>query len=169
MLCMHDDTGKIITVIVQSKQNTQSYIIDTAFHSPVHGLCMIGIIMLWSRRMKFFIGIFTVSLLKQNISSYSCLFQFRIIFYRGSCYIHIHTADGAIFMFNIVNRVDTFQNILQRIIYRIFPCFNCQAFVAHILQCHHFLPYFFLGKFFSADVFVFQMIRTVFAAIDTVV
>ena len=61
MLSMHQQGSELIFVELQAKQNAQADIIDAAFHSPVHGLRMISIVMLRSGWVQLFIALFTVS------------------------------------------------------------------------------------------------------------
>ena len=169
MLCMHQKPSKFITVHFQTKQNSQSYIIDAALHGTVHGFCMICIVVLWSRRMEFFIAFFMIRFLKQNVGSDSCILQFTVVLHRGGCNIHIDTTDSPIFMFDAVNGFDTFQNIFNRIIHRILTSFNSKTFMSHVLESCHFLYNFFLGQFPSGNMLIFHMVRAVHTTIDTIV
>ena len=169
MLCMHQDTGKFIAVHFQPEKHAQAYIINAACLSPVHGLCMVGIIMLWSGRVKLFIGFLVICLLEQDISADTGIMKLLIIFHRSSCNIDIYPADGAILMLDIVNGVDGFQHIFDRIVDRILPQLDGKALVSHILQGDYFLADFVLSQLLAADMLIFQMIRAVQAAIDAVV
>ena len=72
-------------------------------------------------------------------------------------------------MFDTVNRFDRFQNIFDRIVFRIFSCLDRQSFMSHILQSCHFFYNLFLGQFFPGDMCILFMIRTVYATVDTVI
>lgn len=64
MLCMHQKSGKLITIFVKAEENTDSYVIDTAFHCTVHCSCMIIVIMFWSCRVKLEVAFFMISFLE---------------------------------------------------------------------------------------------------------
>ncbi len=88
----------------------------------------------------------------------------------GSCgYIHVYTSYCTVLVFNAVNGLDTFENVLNRIIHRVFTCFKCKTFVSHILQGDNFFFNFFLSEFFSCNMLVFEVIRTVQTAVYTVI
>ena len=54
MLCMHQKSCKFIAKLIQAEQNAYSHIVNAAFHSAVHSLSVIVVIMLrtvgWSCR-----------------------------------------------------------------------------------------------------------------------
>ena len=72
-------------------------------------------------------------------------------------------------MFDAVNGLNALQNILQRIVYRIFPRFQRQALVTHILQCDDFPAHFLLRQLFSCNMLVFRMVRAVLTAVNAIV
>lgn len=72
-------------------------------------------------------------------------------------------------MFDGIDRLNAFMNIINGIVDRIFSGFNGKTFVAHILKCNNLCGNLLLGQLFPGNVFVFQMIGTVGAAVDTVV
>ena len=74
VFCMHEESCKLIAVFVQPKEYANTHIINTAFHSPVHGFCVIVIIMFRSRWMKLQIAFFVIGFLEENISADACLF-----------------------------------------------------------------------------------------------
>ena len=120
MLCVHNNSGKIIAIIVQSEQYANSHIINTGLSCSIHSLCMISVIALWSCRVQILIRLLVVGFLEQNICADSGIFQFPVIFYCSRRNIHIDPADCPIFVFDAVNRPDTLQNIFNGIIYRVF-------------------------------------------------
>ena len=169
MLCVHNNTNQFISVFIQAKQNTAAYIINPSLHGTVHRLCMVRIITFWPCRMQFFVSFFIISLLKQNISSNPCIFEFLVIFNRSRCNIYIDTTNRSIFVLNAVYRTNTLQNVLKRIILRVFARFYRQTLMPHILQRNYFLLNFFLRQFFSCNMFIFYMIRTVHTTVNTVI
>ena len=119
--------------------------------------------------MKLFIAFFMISFLEQDICTDACFFQHPIFFHSSCRNVHIHTTDSTIFMLNGINSLDTFQNVFNGVVHRVFPCFQCQTLMPHILQSHNFFDNFFLCQFFPGNVFIFGMIRAVHTAIDTVI
>ena len=72
-------------------------------------------------------------------------------------------------MLDGVNGVDALENVLNRVVDRVFAGFNSQTLMSHILQGSHFADNIFLGQFFACDMFILVMIRTVHAAIDAII
>ena len=56
MLGMHEQGGKFVSVKLKPKQHAQSHVVDSAGHSPVHGLGMISVIVLRPGWMQPFIA-----------------------------------------------------------------------------------------------------------------
>ena len=119
--------------------------------------------------MKLQIAFFVVSFLKQNVGSDTGFFEQAVIIYGRCGNIDVNAADRAVFMLDAVNGVDRIQIIIHRIVNRIFSGFQRQTLVSHILQGNDFLADFLLCQFFSGDMFIFQVVRTVGAAVDAVV
>ena len=130
---MHEKSGKFISVLVQTKEHTQSNIVYSALHGTVHSLCMISIVMLRSVRMKLFISILIVCLLEQYICSYACLMEFSVILHCGGSYIHIYSPYGTVLVSDAVNGVYTLKNVLYWIHLRILTCLYGKSLVSHIL------------------------------------
>ena len=72
-------------------------------------------------------------------------------------------------MFDGVNGVDAFENVLYRIVFRVFAGFERQAFVSHILQGNDLLTDFSLCKFASVYGFVFGVIGAIDTSVDAIV
>ena len=119
--------------------------------------------------MKFFVVLFMISFLKQNISSNSCIVQTTVIFDCCCSYIYIYTPDSSIFMLNAVNGLYRFQDIFYRIMQRIFTSLDSKTFMSHILQCNDFLANLILSKLLAGNRLVFDVVRTVYATVYTVV
>ena len=169
MLCVHQDSHKVITVGFQSKKHSAANIVYSGFHSPVHGLCVICIITFRSCGVKSLIAFFIISFLEKNIGSDSRFFQLPVIFYCRCCNVYIHTADGSVFVFDAVNGFDTFQNVFNGIVFGILSCLQSKTLMSHVLKGDYLLADLLLSQFFTADVFVLCMIRTVNTAVDTII
>ena len=72
-------------------------------------------------------------------------------------------------MFYAVNGLDTFQNIFDGVVHRIFAGFQGQSLMAHILECSNLACYFFLCKFFPCDILITSVIWAVHTAVYAVV
>ena len=119
--------------------------------------------------MELQIAFLMVSLLEEDIGSDPGFLQFSVIFHRGGRYIDIYPSDSPVFMFNAVDGLNTFQHILDRIVYRILSCLQSQSLMSHILKSDNFLADLLLGQLLSGDMFVLSVIRTVHAAVYTVI
>ena len=110
-----------------------------------------------------------VSFLKKNISTYSRIPQFLIIFHRRCRNIDIHAADSSVLMLNGIYCLYTLQNILYGIHRRMLSGFKGKALMSHVLKGDHLLTDFLLGQFTACYRLVFRMIGTINTAIHTVV
>ena len=110
-----------------------------------------------------------VGLLKEYICTDPGIFKPFIVLYRGCSDIDIYTADGSIFMLDAVDRINTFKDILDGIVYRVLPGFNGKALVSHILKGDNLPADFLLSHFLSGDVLVLSVVRTVYAPIYAIV
>ena len=72
-------------------------------------------------------------------------------------------------MLDRIDRLDTFKYIFDRIVDRILPCFERKAFVSHILKRDYFTFDILLRQFFTRNVFIFEMIRAIYTAVNTIV
>ena len=72
-------------------------------------------------------------------------------------------------MLDAVDRVDTFQNILKRIVDRILACLDRQALMTHILQGNDLITDLILCQLDSRNMFILVMIWTISASIHTVI
>ena len=119
--------------------------------------------------MQLQVALFVVGLLEQDIGADAGVLQLAVILHRGGGDVHVDATDVAVFIVNGVDRVDALQNIFDGIVHRIFPGFNGQALVSHVLESHDFRTDFLLGELFPGDMLVHSVIGTVDAAVDTVV
>ena len=72
-------------------------------------------------------------------------------------------------MLDRIDRVDTFENVFDGVIDRVFTGFDSKALVSHILQSGHLAHDILLGKLFARNMLVFIVIRTVNAAVDAII
>ena len=70
--------------------------------------------------VKLFIAFLVVGFLEQNICSDARFFKLSVIFNSSCRNIYVNTADCTIFVFDTVDCLDTFQDVFDRVIYRVF-------------------------------------------------
>ena len=169
MLGVHEKSGKFIFIALKTEQNAETDIINAAFHSSVHSLRMVIIIMLRSRRVKLEITLFIVGLLEENISADTRFLELSVILNRCCGDIYIYTADISVLVMNRINRLNTFENIFNRIINRILARFNGKSLMTHILEGNNLVLNFLLSELLSCDMLVFVMIRAVNTAVYAIV
>ena len=169
MLCMHQKSCKLIFVQLQSEQHTKTHIVNATLHCPIHSLCVVVIVVLWTCWVEFFVAFLVICFLKQNVCSYSCIFQFFVIFNCCGGNIHIHSAYFSVFMVYGIYSFNALQNIFNRVIYRVLPRLNGKSFVTHILEGNHLIFNLFLSQLFTRYVLVLHMIRAVNTPVHTVV
>ena len=121
MLCVHEEAGKFIAVHLQAEEYPQAYIVNAPLLGTVHGLGMVGIVMLWPGWVQCLIGFLVVGFLEEDISADACLVEFSVVFHGGGGNVYIDTADGTVLVLDIVNGIDGLQHILDRILHRILP------------------------------------------------
>ena len=169
MLGVHEKSGKFIFIAFKTEQNAETDIINAALHSSVHSLRMVIIIMLRSRRVKLEITLFIVGLLEENISADTRFLELSVILNRCCGDIYIYTADISVLVMNRINRLNTFENIFNRIINRILARFNGKSLMTHILEGNNLVLNFLLSELLSCDMLVFVMIRAVNTAVYAIV
>ena len=169
MFCMHQQASKFIRICLQPEQNAQPDIINSTLHGSVHGFGVVIIIVFWARWMQFFILLLVIGFLEQDVCSNSSVMQFPVIFHCSCSDIHIDPANCSVFVLNVINGVNGFQNVFNGVVQGVFSSLQSQPFVSHILQRNDFSFDFLLRQFFSADMLVFRMIRAVNAAVHAVV
>ena len=169
MLCMHQKTGQLVAITLQTEQYAQAYIINAALHGSVHSLRMISVIMLRSTRMQVLIAFLMIGFLEEDIGTDACFLQLAVIFYGSSRNVYVYAADSAVFMLNGINSLNAVQNIFNRIVYRILASLQRQTLMAHILQCDNLGTHLVLRKLFTSDMLISCMVRTIYAVIDTIV
>ena len=119
--------------------------------------------------MQRFVGSTVVCFLKKNVCSDSRILKHFVFFVCSCRYVYIHASYRTIFVLYGINCIYAFKNIFNRIVYRIFTCFECKPLVSQILQCNCFTVYFFLCQFLAAYVFVVNMIRAVSARVNAII
>lgn len=72
--------------------------------------------------------------------------------------------DHAIVMGGVVDGVDAFEDVLDRIVHRILAGFDGQTLVAHVLEGAHLRSDLFLGQLLAGDVLVLGVVWAVDAA-----
>ena len=95
--------------------------------------------------MKALVAFFVVGFLEQNIGANLCFFKHAVFIYSRCGNVYVNASDSAIFMLDGIDGVHAFQDVFNRIMFRIFACFNGETFVSHVLQGDHFSANFILG------------------------
>ena len=169
VLGVHQQPDKIVPVQIQPEQHAATDIVNPAVHRPVHRLGMVGVVALRPCRVQLLVRLFIVGFLEQNICADARLLQAAVIFHGRGGNIHVHTADRAVFMLNRIYRFDAVENVLDRVVHRVFARLDRQPLMPHILQRNHLAADFVLRELFAADGLVFVVVRTVNAAVYAVI
>ena len=72
-------------------------------------------------------------------------------------------------MFDGVDSIDTFENVLDRIVYRVLARLDGKTLVTHILKSNDLLTNLILSKLLSGNLLVLHMIGTVYTLINAVI
>ena len=169
MLSMHQQACKLIAVQLQTEEDAQTHVIDAAFHGPVVGLGVVGVVALGAGGVQLFVRFLVVGLLEEDVGADAGFLQLAVVLHGGGSDVDIDTADGAVLMLDGVDGLDGLQNVLQRIIPGILAAFQRQTLVAHILQGDDLGPDFLLGQLLAGDVLVLTVVGAVGAAVDAVI
>lgn len=134
MLCVHEKPYQLVGIIFQPEQHAQSHIINAASHSTIHGFGVVVVIVLRTGGVKLFIAFLVIGFLKEDIRSDAGFLQHVVFFFRGGGDVDIHPPDCSVFVVNVINGVDAFQNVRDRVVQRVFAGFNGKPLVSHVLQ-----------------------------------
>jgi len=166
---VHEDADEVILVIVQAEQNSQSNVVDAAFHCAVHSFSVVRVVVLRAGRVKDLIVFLIICLLEQDVGANAGVLQTLVVFYRRGCNVDIDSSDGTVFMLDVVDRVDGFQHVFNWVVDRVFAAFQSKTLVSHVLQGDNFAADLLLSQLLACDMLVLEMIRAVFAAVDAVI
>ena len=169
MLCVHEKPYQLVGIIFQPEQHAQSHVINAACHSTVHGFGVVVVIVLRTGGVKLFIAFLVISFLKEDIRSDAGFFQHVVFFFRGGGDVDIHPPDRSVFVVNVINGVDAFQNVRDRVVQRVFAGFNGKPLVSHVLQRRDLPNNVLLRQLFAGDVLVLGVIGAVGTSVDAVV
>ena len=103
MFGMHEQPSEFVGVALQAEENAQAHIVDARFHRAIVRFGVVGVIALRARGVEFFIALFVVGLLKQNIGADLGFLELAVVLDRGSCDVHVRATDCAVL---VLDRVD---------------------------------------------------------------
>ena len=169
MLGVHEQTGELVLVHLQTEQNTQTNVVDTAVHRAIHCFGVVVVIVLRTCRMQLEVALLVVGLLKQNVSADAGVLQLAVVLDCGRCNVDVNTSNRTVFMLDGVNGVDALENVLNRVVDRVLTGLNGKTLVTHILQRDNLAGNLFLRQLFAGDMAVFRVIRTVNTAVYAVI
>ena len=169
VLGVHEQTGELVLIHLQTEQNTQTNVVDTAVHRTVHSLGVVVVIVLRTCRMQLEVALLVVGLLEQNVSANAGVLQLAVILDRGRRNVDVDTSNRTVFVLDGVNGVDALENVLDRVVDRVLTGLDGKALVTHILQRDNLAGNLLLRQLFAGDMAVFRMIRAVNTAVHAVI
>ena len=125
--------------------------------------------MLWSCGVELLVALLMVGLLEEDICTYACFLELAVVFNCSCCDIYIYTADSSVLVLDGIDSLDTFKDILDRIVYRILARFDSKALVSHILKSNDLLTDLFLSQLLTRNFLVLHMIWTVYALVYAII
>mgnify|MGYP006904111162 CR=1 FL=1 len=134
VLGVHEQSREVVPVGIQTEQYADTHVVDAAFHRAVHRFGVIGVVALRAGGVECFVSGFVVGFLEENVGADACIAQFAVVLDRRSRDIYVHAADRPVLVMYGVDRLDRFENVLDRIVARVLSGFECQTLVTHILQ-----------------------------------
>ena len=169
VLGVHEQSREVVPVGIQTEQYADTHVVDAAFHRAVHRFGVIGVVALRAGGVECFVSGFVVGFLEENVGADACIAQFAVVLDRRSRDIYVHAADRPVLVMYGVDRLDRFENVLDRIVARVLSGFECQTLVTHILQRDNLAGNLFLRQLFASNMAVFRVIRTVNTAVYAVI
>ena len=169
VLGVHQQPGELIAVQLQAEQHAQAHVVNAALHGPVHGLGVVAVVALGAGGVQVLVALLVVGLLEQDVGADARLLQLAVVLHGGGGDVHVHPADGAVFVLDGVDGVDAVQHILNGAVDGVLAGLDGQALVAHVLQGDDLFLHFLLGQLFPGDVLVLLVVGTVQTAVDAVV
>ena len=169
MFGVHEEPGEFVAIELKPEEHAQTNVVDAAFHGAVHGFGVPCVVVLWPGWMELLIAFLVVGFLEEDVGADAGILEHLVFLDSRGSNVHIDTTDHAIVMGGVVDGVDAFEDVLDRIVHRILASFDGQALVAHILQRAHLRSDLFLGQLLAGDVLVLGVVWAVNAAIDAVV
>ncbi len=169
MFSVHQKTGKLILVQLQTKENTETDIIDATLHRAVHRFGVVAVVVLRTGRVKGLIALFVIGLLEQNVGSDSGFLELSVILHSRGCNVDIDSADRSVLVLDGVDRIDTLENVLDRVVERIFAGLDGKTLMSHILKSSDLSGDLLLCQLLARDMAVLAVVRAVNTAVDAVV
>ena len=169
MLRVHEQAGELVGVALQAEQHAEPHVVDAGGHGAVVGLGVPGVVGLGARGVQLLVAGAVVGLLEQDVGADLRGLQLVVgVLGRGGD-VHIHAADGPVFVLGAVDGLKTLQNVVKRVVDRIFPRLDGQALVAHVLQGDDLGADLFLRELATRDVAVLRVVGAVQAPVHAVV
>ena len=169
MFGVHQQAGEFVAIELKPEEHAQANVVDAAFHGAVHRFGVPCVVVLWPGWMELLVAFLVVGFLEEDVGTDASVLEHLVFFNSRGSDVDVDTTNHAIVMGGIINGVDAFEDILDRIVHRIFACFDGQTLVTHVFQGAHFGSDFFLGQLLAGDVLVLGVVWAVNAAIDAVV
>ena len=169
MLGVHDEACELVLVELQTEEDAQAHVVDTALHGAVHGLGVVVVVVLGTRGMEFQVALLVVGLLEQDVSTDPRLLELAVVLYRGGGDVDVDAADIAVLVVHRVDGLDALQNVLDGVVLGILTRLNGQALMAHILEGNDLGAHLLLGQLLAGDLLVLQVVGAVDTAVDAVV
>ena len=169
MLGVHQEPRKFVFVQFEPEQHAQPHVVDAALHGAIHCLRVVGVVVLRPGRVQALVTLLVVGLLEEDVGADARVVQFFVVFHRGGGDVDIHAANCAVLVMDAVDGLDAVEDVLDRVVHRVFARLDGEALVPHVLQGRHLADDFLLRQLFARNVLVLQVVGTVDAAVDAVV
>ncbi len=120
VLGVHDEPRELVAVALQAEEHTQPHVVDAALHGAVHGLGVPVVVALGAGGMKLLIALLVVRFLEQDVGTDLGLLQHAVLVHRGGGDVHVHAADGTVFVLDGVDGLHAFQDVLDGVALGVF-------------------------------------------------
>ena len=166
---MHQESGELVLVPLKPEKHSESNVINSSLLRPVMSLRVICVIMFRPGRVQFLVTLPVVRLLKQNVRPNPGFLEPAEILDGCRGNVDVHAADVSVLVVDAVDCRYAVEDVLNRIVDRVFSCFDCEAFVSHVLQCYDLGADFVLSELLAGNGLVLGVVRAVETAVDAVV
>ena len=169
MLRVHDEARELVAIALEPEQHAQAHVVDAALHRAVHRLGVPVVVAFRPRRVQALVALLVVRFLEQDICADLGLLEHAVLVHRRGGDVHVHAADGAVFVLDGIDGVHRLQDVLDGVVLRVLARLDGQALVAHVLQRDDLGANLVLRELAARNLAVLGVIGAVQAAVHAVV
>ena len=166
---VHEEGGEFVAVAFEAEEYAESDVVDAALHGAVHGLGVVGVVVLGTGGMELLVAFLVVGLLEEDVGADAGVLELAVVLDGGGGDVDVDAADGAVLVLDVVDGLDGLEDVLDGVVDGILAAFDGESLVSHVLKGNDLAPDLVLGELLARDVLVLHVVGAVDAAVDAVV